>query len=293
MNNKIKPNGKLIAVGGSIEKDIEEIDDRLKADFGEEVILEEIIKHAGGKDSRFEIITSATDEPEEAGDEYRKIFSQLGVENLDILYIQDRGSANSSQTLERIKKADVVLFTGGNQNQIIDYMIDTDAYNLIKDRYLNEELVIAGTSAGAAMMGEKMVEEGKETELLMKNDLNMGTGLGFIKEILFDTHFIQRGRFARLAEALAEFPDKLGIGLDANTGIIIKEGNICKVIGSGMVTLIDASDFDYDNYQKLKDETPLSLLNLKVHVMASNDTYYINEKKAQAHYDERDYKRSS
>lgn len=286
----MKPNGTLIAVGGSIEKDIEEIDDRLKADFGEEVILEEIIKHAGGKDSRFEIITSATDEPEEAGDEYREIFSQLGVENLDILYIQDRGSANSSQTLERIKKADVVLFTGGDQNQIIDYLIDTDAYNLIKDRYINEELVIAGTSAGAAMMGEKMIEEGKETEVLMKNDLIMGTGLGFIKEILFDTHFIQRGRFERLAEALAEFPDKLGIGLDANTGIVIKEGNVCKVIGSGMVTLIDGSDFDYDNYQKLKDETPLSLLNLKVHVMSVDDTFYINEKKAQAQYDERDYK---
>jgi len=289
----MKPKGTLIAIGGSIEKDIDKIDDRLKADFGKEVILKEIIKHAGGTDSRFEIITTATDLPGEAGDEYREIFSKLGVENLGILDIHARDSANSSSVAERIKKADILLFTGGDQNQIIDYLNETNAHDIIHDRYLNEELVIAGTSAGAAMMGEEMIEVGKETEVLMKNDLKMGKGLGFIKEILFDTHFIQRGRFERLAEAVADFPDKLGIGLDEDTGIVIKEGDECEIIGSGMVTLIDGSDFDYENYKKLKNGVPISLLNLKVHIMSPKDKYYINEKKAQSYHDERDYKRFS
>ncbi len=289
----MKPKGTLIAIGGSIEKDIDEIDDRLKADFGKEIILEEIIKHAGDNNSRFEIITSATDEPNEAGDEYREIFGKLGIENLGILDIHGRDSANSNGTEERIRKADVLLFTGGDQNKIIDSLKDTKTHDLIHNRYLNDKFIIAGTSAGAAMMGEEMIAKGKKGEALMKNDLKMDKGLGFIKEVLFDTHFIQRGRFERLAEAVAVFPSKLGIGLDENTGIVIKEGNVCEIIGSGMVTLIDGCDFDYENYQKLKDGSPVSLLNLKVHIMSAHDEYFISEKKARANFDRRDYKRSS
>jgi cyanophycinase len=284
------PKGKLIAIGGSVEKDIDKIEKKLKADFRKEVILDEMIRHAGGNKSRFEIITSATDEPEEAAEVFTDIFKKMGGVNLGVLDIHDRQCANDPENLKRLEQANLLLFTGGDQNQIIDYLKDTKTHELISVRYKNDDFVIAGSSAGAAMMGEKMIEAGKKSHVLKKNDLKTGEGLGFIKELLFDTHFIQRGRFERLAEGISVFPDKLGIGLGEDTAMVIENGNECEVIGSGMVSVIDGNEFDYDHYEKLKDGSVISLINLKVHILSPHDKFYIRERKAESVNDSRDYK---
>jgi len=286
----MKPKGILIAIGGSVEKDIDKIEEKLKADFSKEVILKEMIKHAGGDKSRFEIITSATDMPEEAAEVFTDIFEKMGDINIGVLDIHDRDCANKPENLKRIEQADLLLFTGGDQNQIIDYLKDTKTHELLCDRYINDDFVIAGSSAGAAMMGEKMIVAGKKEQVLKKNDLEVGDGLGFIKEILFDTHFIQRGRFERLAEGISVFPEKIGIGLGEDAAMVIKNGDECEVIGSGMVSIIDGSNFDSDEYDKLKDGSVISLPNLKVHILSPQDKFYIREKKAESINDSRDYK---
>lgn len=286
----MKPKGTLIAIGGNEEKEFTRIDERFHTDFGEGGILHHIIKHAGGPKSRIEVITSASDIPKIVGEKYWETFMNLGAENVGVLDIRDRNLANSSNVLKRIEDADAVLFSGGDQSQISRFIKDTKTHELICDRFENENFIVAGTSAGAVVMSDDMITGGRPGNILKKNDLKMGKGLGLMKKVIFDSHFIRRGRFGRLAEAVAKYPTKLGIGLGEDTGLIITEGNVCEIIGSGMVVLFDGSNFKFNNYSDLKDNAAVSLANLTVHVLATQDKYYIREKKAEIDYEHRHHK---
>lgn len=283
----MKPKGTLIAIGGNEEKEFTKIDERFHIDFGEGGILHHIIQQAGGANSRIEVITSASDIPKIVGEKYWETFMDMGAKNVGVLDIRDRNLANNSGVLKRIEDADAILFSGGDQSQISRYIKDTKTHELICDRYKNEDFILAGTSAGAVVMSENMITGGRPGNVLKKSDLKMGEGLGLMKEVIFDSHFIRRGRFGRLAEAVAKHPDKLGIGLGEDTGLIITEGNVCEIIGSGMVVLFDGSNFEFNDYAELKDNVAISLANLTVHVLATQDKYYLKEKKAEIHYENR------
>lgn len=284
------PKGTLIAIGGNEEKEFTKIDERFQTDFGEGVILNHIIKHAGGPNSRIEVITSASDIPGIVGEKYWDTFTNLGAKNVGILDIRNRKIAETSATLKRLEDADAILFSGGDQSQISRFIKDTKTHELICERYQNEEFIIAGTSAGAVVLSDEMITGGRHINVLRKNGLKMGKGLGLMKQVIFDSHFIRRGRFGRLAEAVALHPDKLGVGLGEDTGLIITEGNVCEIIGSGMVVLFDGSSFSYNQYHNLKDNMSISLANLTVHILGPEDTYLIREKKAEFQYDPRYHK---
>lgn len=287
----MKPKGTLIAIGGNEAKKFNHIDERFQTDFGEGVILHDINKHAGGPDSRIEVITSASVIPEEVGKKYKETFKKLGVKNVGILDIRCREMANSPKTLKLIEDADAVLFSGGDQSKISQVIKDTKTHELLVDRYYNDEFVIAGTSAGAMVMSDEMISGGRNGNVLKRNDLKMGKGLGLLKSAIIDSHFIHRARFGRLAEAVALFPDKLGIGLGEDTGLVITEGNCCEIIGTGMVILFDGSNFEYNQSRNLKNHIPISLSNLKVHVLAPKDKYFIKEKRAEIFYNPKNYKK--
>ena len=139
-------------------------------------------------------------------------------------------------------------------------------------------------------MSNEMITGGRNGIVLKRNDLKMGKGLGLLSETIIDSHFIRRARFGRLAEAVAVHPDKLGIGLGEDTGIIITEGNVCEIIGSGMVIFFDGSGLEYNQSQNLKKHIPISLSNLCVHILAPKDKYYIREKRVQVHFNPQNYR---
>ena len=141
-----------------------------------------------------------------------------------------------------------------------------------------EGFVIAGTSAGAMAMAEEMIAGGSATEAFIKGAVRMNKGLGLIPELIIDTHFIQRGRFGRQSEAVAKYPDMIGIGLAEDTGMIIKNGNDCTVIGSGMVIVFDGNGLIHNNEKVLKKGTPMTMTNLIVHVLSNGDFYNIKKK---------------
>jgi len=107
----------------------------------------------------------------------------------------------------------------------------------------------------------------------------MYKGLGLIPELVIDTHFIRRGRFGRQSEAVAKFPNLLGIGLAEDTGMIIKNGNDCTVIGSGMVIVFDGRTLTHNNEKILEEGTPMTMANLTVHVLSNSDEYDIRNRK--------------
>jgi cyanophycinase len=164
------------------------------------------------------------------------------------------------------------MFSGGDQSKITNKIGETTLHKIIKERYTKEPgFVVAGTSAGAMAMAREMIASGSSKEAFVKGAVKMYQGLGLIPELIIDTHFIQRGRFGRQAEAVAKFPNLLGVGLSEDTGLIIKEGQHAKVIGSGMVIVFDGSNLVHNNEKILYEGTPMTLTNLVVHVLSNGD----------------------
>ena len=94
--------------------------------------------------------------------------------------------------------------------------------------------------------------------------------------MIFDTHFIRRGRFGRQSEAVAKFPRLAGIGLAEDTAMIIKGGVDCTIIGSGMAIVFDGSRLTHNNEKVLEKGTPMTMTNLIVHVLSNGDHYNID-----------------
>ena len=155
----------------------------------------------------------------------------------------------------------------------------TEFLRTVISRYQNENFVIAGTSAGAMAMSNTMIYQGSSTGSLLKGEVKITTGLALIKDVIIDSHFVTRGRFGRLAQAVASNPSCIGIGLGEDTGVLIKEGNKMEAIGSGLVLIFDGHNIRHSNIADIEEGQPLSIENLIVHVMAKGNFYYLHERK--------------
>lgn len=278
----IAPKGKLIAIGGAEDKgtDLEtgEIH-RNNLNFFELGILSRLVEESGGTSSRIEIITTASTIPYEVGENYLNAFGKIGCLNIGVMHIRTRHETTNEEYLERIKKCDAVMFTGGNQLRLSVTDGGTEFLSIIKKRYLEENFVIAGTSAGAMAMSQTMIYEGNATRAHLKGEVKMTTGLGFIGTVIFDSHFEKRGRFGRLAQAIATNPSCIGIGLGEDTGVLVTEGNRMEAIGSGLVMILDGHDILHSNIADIPDGNPVSIENLKVHFCEKGNGYLISERK--------------
>jgi cyanophycinase len=270
--------GTLIPIGGNEDKGIA-VDEIYPLDFIDDGILYHVVKEAGGTKSSIVVIPTASSIPVEVGESYYKAFAALGCENISILDIRSKQDSEKKSSIDLIKNADCVMFSGGNQSKITDKIGGTTIHEILLDRYKNDEnFVIAGTSAGAMAMSDEMISGGSASEAFFKGAVTMYKGLGLIPELIIDTHFIKRGRFGRQAEAVAKFPLLIGIGLAEDTGMVIKNGKDCTVIGSGMAIVFDGSSLTHNNEGILEEATPMSLANLKVHVLSNSDQFDIKNR---------------
>jgi cyanophycinase len=271
------PKGKLIIIGGAINTgSFTETEFGLpqNMNFFERGILKRITTESlKNTESRFEIITTASLIPEKVGEEYIKAFAQLDVHNVGVLSISNREQANDAGNCARIKAADAVIFTGGDQLRLSSIFGGTSFHDILLDKYQNEAVVIAGTSAGAAASSKNMIYQGSSKDALLKGEVKITGGLGFIDGVIVDTHFVQRGRIGRLLYAAASNPGILGIGLGEDTGLYISEGHTMEAIGSGMVILVDGRHMTDTNLTDVEMGQPVSINNMVVHVMCDGDVY--------------------
>lgn len=276
------PAGKLISIGGAEDKgtDLEKGEiTRNNLNFFELGILRRIAKEAGGIDAKIEIITTASMIPYEVGENYLDAFSKIGCTNIDVMHIRNREDANNPIYIERIKTCDGVMFSGGNQLRLTAVFGGTELLQIVKKRYLNDEhFIVAGTSAGAMAMSNTMIYEGNATKAHLKGEVKITTGLGFMDNVIIDSHFEKRGRFGRLAQAVAANPGCIGIGLGEDTGMLITEGNKMEAIGSGLVMIIDGHDIKHSNIADIPDGNPISVENIKVHFCEKGNGYLVNER---------------
>ena len=277
------PKGKLIAIGGAEDKgtdlEIGEIH-RNNLNFFELGILRRVVEEAGGVNSRIEVITTASTIPYEVGENYLNAFGKIGCTNIGLLHIRNRHDAMNDEYIERIRHCDAVMFSGGNQLRLSVTDGGTEFLAILKKRYQEEEhFLIAGTSAGAMAMSSTMIYEGNATRAHLKGEVKITTGLGFVNSVIIDSHFEKRGRFGRLAQAVAANPGCIGIGLGEDTGMLITEGNKMEAIGSGLVVIVDGHEIMHSNIADIPEGNPISIENLKVHFCEKGNGYLIKERK--------------
>lgn len=279
MNN---PKGKLIAIGGAEDKgtDLENGEFRRNnLNFFELGILRRVVEEAGGVNARIEVITTASTIPYEVGENYLNAFGKIGCTNIGLLHIRNRQDTMIEEYLERIRVCDAVMFSGGNQLRLSVTDGGTEFLAILKKRYLEDErFVIAGTSAGAMAMSSTMIYEGNATRAHLKGEVKITTGLGFMSSVIIDSHFEKRGRFGRLAQAVAANPGCIGIGLGEDTGMLVTGGNRMEAIGSGLVVIVDGHEIRHSNIADIPDGNPISIENMKVHFCEKGNGYLINER---------------
>ncbi len=278
------PKGKLIPVGGAEDKgtDLEEGEIlRNNLNFFELGILRRIVaetRHT--KDSKIEVITTASQIPKEVGENYIDAFSKIECKHINVMSITNREEAAREEYIQRILDCDAVMFSGGNQLRLSSIFGGTQILKILLDRYQNETgFLLAGTSAGAMAMSNTMIYEGNAANAHLKGAVKVTTGLAFMGNVIFDSHFDKRGRFGRLAQAVACNPGCIGIGLGEDTGLLIRDGNRMEAIGSGMVVIIDGHDMRYSNIADIPFQNPISFENLRVHMLCKGNVFLLDERK--------------
>lgn len=257
--------GNLIIIGGAEDKE------------GKKEILKIVCNSINKEKDTLLVATIATEYPKEVAQKYKKVFSELGVKNIKVLDISNRTEAFKEENSKLIKEASLIFFTGGDQLRITSLIGGTPVYDCLKES-CEKGVFIVGTSAGASVMSDTMIVQGKDDESPRKCTLKMSPGLGLISNVIIDQHFAQRGRIGRLLAGIAQNPEVLGIGIDENTAIIVEKSGIVEVIGEGAVYFIDGSTITYTNVSELYCDEILSMHNVRLHILTDGNKFDLIKK---------------
>lgn len=237
------------------------------------LILQTFFQRSGAHDAMIAIIPCASREPATIGDRYRTIFRDMGAKQIEVLDIRDRHESEDERWQEFLAQCTGVFMTGGDQLRLSGMMADTSVMDKVRMRSQLGEIALAGTSAGAAVMGEFMIAGGGSGESPNRSLVDLADGLDIIPEILVDQHFHNRNRMARLMSAIAAYPEKLGLGIDEDTCALFEGDDTFQVIGKGTVTIVDASEMMHTSYPDAEPTEPLSIHNLRLHVLKHGDRF--------------------
>lgn len=240
-------------------------------------ILHTFWARAGSSEATIAIIPSASREPTLIGERYQLIFEEMGAKNIKVLDIRDRDQGEDQYFQAYIEECTGVFLTGGDQLRLCGLLADTPLMERIRQRVQLGEITLAGTSAGAAVMGHHMIAGGSSGEAPNRALVDMTMGLGIIPEVIVDQHFHNRNRMARLLSAVSIHPERLAVGIDEDTCAIFEKDGLLQVMGRGVVTIVDARDMTYTNQSAVGANDPLSLHGLRLHILSHGDRYNLHQ----------------
>ncbi|QIZ73595.1 cyanophycinase [Oxynema aestuarii] len=241
-------------------------------------ILHTFFGRAGGVEARIAIIPCASREPSAIGDRYRTIFADMGAKAIELLDIRERSQGEDPRWQEYLEESTGVFMTGGDQLRLCALLADTPLMEKIRMKVREGKITLAGTSAGAAVMGHHMIAGGGSGESPNRSLVDMATGLGILPDVIVDQHFHNRNRMARLLSAIACHPDRLGVGIDEDTCAMFESDGTLQVMGKGTVNIVDPGDMFYTNESQVAASDPLSLYNLRVHILCHGDRYDLRQR---------------
>jgi cyanophycinase len=231
-------------------------------------ILSRFVALAGGPAATIVVIATASREPAPLEIEYVTAFAGLGAGAARAVRIDTRDEANDPAVAAAIETATGVFFTGGDQRRLTGTLGGTRVDSVLQSRVAAGTVVLAGTSAGAAMMSGTMIVGG-DGPGVTTTAVQTQPGLEFLPGVLIDMHFAERGRLNRLLSAVSLYPHELGLGIDEDTAILA-DGDHFEVLGSGSVTVVDAgaaSDI------RVPAEGPIALAGARIHVLPAGYTF--------------------
>jgi len=256
-------NGTLVIIGGHEDKQ------------GECVILREVARHLRG--GRLVVATVASHEPQGYFESYQRAFARVGLTDLTELYVNERSETLDAEKLRTLDGAAGVFFSGGDQLRISSQLGDTPVERRVRQIY-ERGGIIAGTSAGASAMSDTMLVKGTSGASHRIGDLHMAPGLGLVRDMIIDQHFAERGRIGRLLGAVAQNPRELGIGIDEDTAIVLRDGQF-EVIGGGGVYVVDGGGVTHSNIAEAQPQRALSIHDVRLHVLSSGDRFNLVERR--------------
>lgn len=277
------PKARLLIIGGAEDKGpirnppIIKLKNRRYVDYD---ILGRLINRNEPKKHRIEVITTASQQPLKTGRMYIRSFKKAGFPNVGHISIENKEEVRNDELIARVKKANVVFFSGGDQYRLTHILTGSEILEAILERYEHDEtFILAGTSAGAMAMSEHMIYSAENNETMLKGHVKITKGFGLLKNCIVDTHFAKRGRFGRLFQAVLMNDGSLGLGLGEDSGLLIEEGRMATCVGSGMVAVVDTRNVSYTNKKEMPDDYPITVAGLTVHILNRDDKFDLSERK--------------
>jgi cyanophycinase len=271
------PNGSLLIIGGAENKGESDPEEKkAPSDFQPMEILKAFVNLTGKKDPIIEVVTSASTKGAESFSDYSKAFKKLNISNIGHIHHAQRTDVLDDQaTIDRIKKADAIFFAGGDQLKYTFLYGGTQFLIILKERYINDKLVIAGTSAGAMAMSTPMIYAGNDEVQELGGMIKVTTGLEFLRDVCIDTHFVHRGRFVRMAQVVVTNPASIGLGIEEDTAVIVRNGCEVEVVGSGTMIVMEGHHITEASISDFASEKAITIRDLKVHILSGNQKYII------------------
>lgn len=255
--------GPLLAIGGAEDK------------WRDRIILRRFVELSGGDHARIAVIPTASRIPD-AGEQYRKIFGELGVDAIDVLEIRSRADADDPAILETLEQSTGIFMTGGNQVRLARILGRSAVADVMRKRN-RKGVPVAGTSAGASVMSSVMVAGGQSGPTPRQRMAKLSRGLGLIDSIIIDQHFTERNRVSRLVTMVSYNPGLLGVGIDEDTAALISPDGYIEVIGRGSVLIVDGSRMETD-IENVNGTTPPTISNALIHFVAEGGRYSLDER---------------
>ena len=253
--------GHLLVIGGAEDK------------YNERRILKKFLELAGGEKAEVLIVPVASDYPEFAADVYTQAFRNLGVASPRVLRATSRQDVVQADVDKLTDGLTGAIITGGDQMRLVSLLGGTKLAEKLRNMVRDTDLVLAGTSAGAAAMSTSMIVRGEPSSHPHKNAVKLSPGLGFLKNIIIDQHFTERGRISRLITAVSYNPYNLGIGVDENTAIILDSKGILEVFGQGSATIVDGSQITFNEIAEVAENDSFSVCGVQLHILRDGLIY--------------------
>lgn len=231
-----------------------------------------------------EVLTTATRrQPARTAAAYAHAWHLLGYPHVRHLRVDEQNPADAPVTLLRLRRARLILLSGGDQERLTDFLLNTEFLTILKEKYHHEpDFILAGTSAGAAAVAEFMLVGGYGWRSLLGGRINVKPGLGLLAGVLLDQHFAERGRYARLMHAVLAQPALLGIGLSEETGLVLRPGQPAEVFGNEAVVIIDAAQATHNNLADLPRDEVISGHHLHLHLLVVGQQFDLTTRQPSA-----------
>ena len=208
-------------------------------------MIKQLIELSGVNEGKYIVVLPFASEDVDTAAYYAmRQFKNVGVKNITWFDFR-KGEPMAQQKIDSIVNAGMIYISGGDQNRFMDIARGTPLYEALHAAY-QKGVVIAGTSAGAAVQSKKMITgnqlknpemEGYRT--IQPNNIEITEGLGLLETAIIDQHFIWRSRMNRLISVAIENPNELAIGIDESTAILV-EGDSATVFGVSQVLVLNA-----------------------------------------------------